>query len=393
MREPFVPVFYDEKSSASSQYANTIQGIRSAAGKYGMRLQLLSDAQFDTVDFSALPAIAIVTGVSMPFIQKAIARLRENDRYAVLAGTDSEQFGHDVSCATPSRRTETQQLINYLYNCGKKKIALVGFGVRSINDTFRYHAAMSAIAAWGILQEKDVWRWEREPMDSFRDFARVAREYDAVVCPNDTIAIYLVEYLKQQGIAVPGDLFVASFGNMAIGRYHSPSITSMTMDMLYVGEQAFSVWRYLMKSEQSLQRIALKITVPSKILIRESTANMPVLSSGGAHFASPQDYFYHNPAISRLIGLEKCISQRDPVDMQILRLLMARESYEQISEELFISSSTLRYRLNKIYADAGVKGRYEFEALIRESLGADNPFALEKSLSPGSDQAPPAQHL
>ena len=79
--------------------------------------------------------------------------------------------------------------------------------------------------------------------------------------------------------------------------------------------------------------------------------------------------------------------------MQILRLLMARESYEQISEELFISSSTLRYRLNKIYADAGVKGRYEFEALIRESLGADNPFALEKSLSPGSDQAPPAQHL
>ena len=82
------------------------------------------------------------------------------------------------------------------------------------------------------------------------------REYEAVVCPNDAIAIYLVNYLKQQGITVPDDLFVASFGNMAIGRYHRPSITSMTMDMQYVGKQAFSVWRHLMKSEQSMQRIA-----------------------------------------------------------------------------------------------------------------------------------------
>ena len=35
-------------------------------------------------------------------------------------------------------------------------------------------------------------------MDSFRSFARVAREYEAVVCPNDAIAIYLVSDLKQQ---------------------------------------------------------------------------------------------------------------------------------------------------------------------------------------------------
>ena len=214
---------------------------------------------FDKTDFSSLPQIAIVTGTSLPFIQKAISRLRDNDRFAVLAGMDSEQFGYDVSCATPSRRAETLQLINYLCNCGKRRIAMVGFGMRSINDSFRYHAAMSAVASWGeVFQERDVWRWEQDPMDSFRSFARVAREYEAVVCPNDAIAIYLVNYLKQQGITVPDDLFVASFGNMAIGRYHRPSITSMTMDMQYVGKQAFSVWRHLMKSEQSMQRIALR---------------------------------------------------------------------------------------------------------------------------------------
>ena len=130
MREQYVPVFYDENSSASSQYANTIQGIRIAAGRYGMHLKLFSDTDFDRTDFFSLPQIAIVTGTSLPFIQKAISRLRECDRFVVLAGMDSEQFGHDVSCATPSRRTETLQLINYLCNCGKRKIAMVGFGLR-----------------------------------------------------------------------------------------------------------------------------------------------------------------------------------------------------------------------------------------------------------------------
>lgn len=148
----------------------------------------------------------------------------------------------------------------------------------------------------------------------------------------------------------------------------------MTMDMQYVGKQAFSVWRHLMKSEQSMQRIALRITVPSKILIRESTAHMPLQSGVCAVFPSHQDSFYHQPAISRLVRLEKCISQRDETDMQILRLLMAKKSYEEISDALFISNSTLRYRLNKIYADAGTKGRRGFEALVQESLGPGNPF-------------------
>ena len=72
-----------------------------------------------------------------------------------------------------------------------------------------------------------------------------------------------------------------------------------------------------------MQRIALRITVPSKILIRESTAHMPLQSGVCAVFPSHQDSFYHQPAISRLVRLEKCISQRDETDMQILRLLMA----------------------------------------------------------------------
>lgn len=375
MREQSVPIFFDKKSSLSSQYGNLMQGIRTAASRASTRLDMFSEDQFDEVSFDSLPLVAIVTGVSKPFMQKAISRLRAYDRYVVLAGTDSEQFGHDISCATPSRRTETQQLVNYLYNCGMKSIALVGFGRHSINDNFRYHAAMSAVAAWGnLLREKDVWLWEDDPNESFDRFIEIWDRYDAVICPNDVIAVSLIKSLQKHGIEVPRDLYVASFGNMFIGQYHKPSITSMTMDMVCVGEQAFQVLRFIMKNKKS-QQTALKITVPSRLIIRESTANKHVMSEGTSLSPGPQDYFYHNPTIAQLVDIENCLSQRDEIDMIVIREIMDGFTYERICDDLFISSSTLRYRLGKIYNDACVKGREDFENQIHTYLGKDNPFA------------------
>lgn len=375
MREQSLPLFFDEKSSASTQYSNTIQGIRTAAARFGTRLLMISEKEAESLSFNTLPAVAIITSASMPFIQESIARLREHDRAAVLAGTDSEQFGHCVSCATPSRRTETQQLVNYLYNCGKEHIALVGFGRNSINDNFRYHAAMSAVAAWGEpLGEGDVWLWQHDPRESFEQFLDVYDRYDAVICPNDIMAICFINCCKARGVRVPDDLFVASFGNMSIGRYFRPSITTMTMDMLNVGEQAFNVWRFLM-ANGSAQKTTLKITVPSRILARESTAGICIEAGSGSVQPTLQaDRFYFNPTISVLLNIESCISQRDAIDMRIIKGLMDEKSYEMLSDELFISGSTLRYRLNKMFADAGVRGRQEFESLMHAYLGENNPF-------------------
>lgn len=376
MRDLVVPVFLDEKSYSSSQYANVVQGITSAASHANLRLELISEKTFGGVDFGELPYAAVVTGVSMPFIQNTIGSLRTHKRCAVLAGLDSEQFGHDVSCTTPSRRVETQQLVNYLHRCAKGNIALVGFGSHSINDNFRYHAAMSAVTAWGkLLREHDVFLWEREPIESFDRFLHNRSRYNAVICPNDMIAIHFINYMKLHGILVPRHLYVASFGGLEIGRFHKPSVTSMTMDMVAVGEQAFQAWRFVIKNEGA-QQTALKITVPSRILIRESTANSQLDGfENPAAAPASQDYFYHNPSIAVLVAIENCLSKRDGIDMKIIREIMSSKSYEVIVYELFISASTLRYRLNKIYSDANVRSRKEFETLIHQNIGEGNPFA------------------
>lgn len=376
MANRVIPVFYDEKSAASTQYANTIQGIRAAAARGGVRMLPISDVQLSGLDMGELPAAAVVTSASMPFVTQVIRLLRAAGRRTVLAGLDSEQFGSDISCATPSRRAETQQLVNYLYNCGKERIALVGFGQNSINDNFRYHAAMSAVAVWGrLLTDSDVWLWQNDPRPSFEAFLEVANRYDAVICPNDVMAIGLINCCKAHGLAVPGALYVASFGNMNIGRFYRPSITSMTMEMSVVGEQAFNVWRFITAGDGA-QETALKISVPSRILARESTDCRVIHKEQAVVAAALQaDRFYENATVAVLVNIESCISQRDQIDYRVMSGLLDGQSYEQIADALFISGSTLRYRLNKMFLDAGVKTRQEFETLMRTHLGEGNPFA------------------
>ena len=377
MRKQTVPVFFDESTAASSQYATMLQGVRSAAVRHGMRVRMIAETELENTAFDELPAAALITSVNMPFIRNVIARLRACGKQAVLGGLDSEQFGHDISCATPSRRSETQQLVNYLYNCGKDRLALVGFGENSINDNFRLHAAMSAVAAWGrILHGNDVFLWQNDPNESFARFVHEASHYNAVLCPNDLIAVCFINCCRQHGIRVPEDVFVAAFGNMSLAGIVRPSITTMTMDMLCVGEQAYQAWHFLVSGGGG-GRTALKITVPGKLLARESTACTEAGTDNPEGLAALQaDPFYDNPTIAEVVGLENCLSHRDVVDLRIMRDMMNGLSYEQICDARYISESTLRYRLNKIFADAGVHTRQAFEGLVKSHLGDENPFSF-----------------
>lgn len=371
-----VPVFYENKTASTAQYANLLQGIRAAASRSGLQVQLIPEENLSGAALDSLPFNAVVTGTDMPMLQRTISFLRSSGRHAVLAGIDSEPFGPDVSCVTPSRRTETQQLIHYLYKCGRERIAFVGFGENSINDTFRLHSALSTLASLGSpLSGQEVCRWFHDPQESFLHFFQHAQSFDAVICPNDAAAICFIRQCLIREIGVPDDLYVASFGNMAIGRYFRPSVTSMTMDMVSVGEQSFYAWRFLTNNCCAAQT-SLKITVPSRVLARESTAGrQPAVENGSIPPAAGNpDPFYENPTIAALQRIERCLSRRDELDLLILKELLQENSYEQISERLFISASALRYRLSKIFADAGVTRRNAFSSLIRTYLGDGNPF-------------------
>jgi len=55
------------------------------------------------------------------------------------------------------------------------------------------------------------------------------RRPTAIIASNDLLAVGVIAALRREGLAVPGDVSVAGFDGIAIGRLMSPSLTTMAM--------------------------------------------------------------------------------------------------------------------------------------------------------------------
>ena len=378
MADAFIPVVINATAFISAQYKQVLFGIKTAAAKMGRTIRVFTEDGFEQLDTQQWPQVMIATGTSLPFLRRVIAQMESEDRRVVLAGMDSDQFGGLVSCATHSRRTEMQQVLQYLLRCDRKRIALVGFDDHSINDRYRYHAALSLQDVLGIsMTPGDTYRWTKEPENSFHEFFTRIHHYDAVVCPNDVMAVSFANFLRERGVKIPEDLFIASFGGMELSRWAKPGITTTRMDDFQVGQQAVTVWNLIKENHAS--GMVMKISLPSYIIPRESTAFLPDEAVAiPAHPHESADDFYSIPVVSSLVRLDDCLSRRDSLDFKILSHLMQGESYEAMGESLFISGSALRYRLHKIYNDAGAVNRAAFEQMIHACLGAGDPFTQQE---------------
>ena len=375
MADAFIPVVINATAFISAQYKQVLAGIKSSAAKIGRGVRVYTEDGFDTLDTAAWPSVIIAGGPSLPFLRGVIERMEKEDRRVVLAGTDSDQFGGRVSCATHSRRAEIIQVMQYLCRCGRERMALVGFDEHSVNDRFRYHAALTAQDTLGIaLSKEDTYTWSRDPESSFAAFGKNLDRYDAAICPNDVMAVCLANFCRKIGAQVPKRLFIASFGGMELSRWSKPGITTTRMDDFLVGQQAVTVWNLIRENHAS--GMVMKIGLPSHIIPRESTAFLP--DTGTPPTALPAetaDAFYSIPLTAALVKLDDCLTRRDELDFKILARLMEGDSYEEIGDALFISASALRYRLHKIYSGVDAPSRAAFESMIHAYLGGGNPFA------------------
>jgi len=363
-----VSIFTDTRYAQSSWFKETYAGICASASRNKLTVRTYESEPLPE-ELETLPRAVIVAGGAHNCLSNNVTFLTQYHKQVVLAGIDSELFSEPVSCATLNRRAETERLVAYLHQCKKTRIALFGFQPRSINDMIRYHAALSAAEAGGQPISRDgVFFCRSSIRECFAKFLPWATCCDAVICPNDIVAVYFIGSAKKNGIAVPEDLFVTGFSNMSIGQHCNPSLTTIAMDMFAVGTSAFDAWHFLQKNSDST--VQIKIEVPAKLLVRSSTAHIAEQTHpSGVHMVDHgEDAFYGDVDIQQILRLNNCLSLRDRTDLQIIAGIVSGLSYENIAERLFLSISTIRYRAHKIYSDAGAKGKVAFLAKLTEYL-------------------------
>jgi DNA-binding LacI/PurR family transcriptional regulator len=80
------------------------------------------------------------------------------------------------------------------------------------------------------------------PEDGFAGGRAAARELlrsgfapTAILCVNDWVAVGVIRELRNQGLAVPGDVSVTGFDNITISEFCCPSLTTIHIPRIEIG--------------------------------------------------------------------------------------------------------------------------------------------------------------
>ena len=90
--------------------------------------------------------------------------------------------------------------------------------------------------------------------------------FDALVCANDYMALGAMDVLKAQGMAVPRDLLLCGFDDIAAAQFANPSLTSLRQPIRWLGKQAVELLVQSLGGESP----ALYSSAPTELVRRES---------------------------------------------------------------------------------------------------------------------------
>ncbi len=333
-----------------------LEGMRHKAG--ALKHELYEVKSFD-IDFGAQKRMIILMGTANTWINKTLGELSQKGIRGIVLNCQPTEIVPETSYILLDYACATYASIEYLYACGKKKIALFAINPNSITDSTKKRSFLE----FG-LSEKDIYITDDSLSESYIRLKENISDYDAVICANDIAAVALIRRLESDGISVPRDIYIVSFGNLLIGRYFSHSLTTMTLNDEELGRQAVAMYAYLVKSETDIN---VQMTIPCTLIPGMTTEYREV---GKPKFVpslhhAEDDYFYSDSDVSEMMKIENFLVRCDDTDFRIIRGILDGNSYADIGEKVYISENAVKYRVKRMLTSLSIESKSEFSALMK----------------------------
>lgn len=172
------------------------------------------------------------------------------------------------------------EAVNHLYKIGRRRIAYLGenaFGDKSTGFTRDiYKGYLKGLKQLGLPIDRELIRfWPGEEVQQSYEWGiEVAPEIlrmrpDAIYCITDFVAFGFLEYCRESGIKVPGEIAVVGNDNLDPSRFVVPPLTSMDMCLEKCGEISARVLLDILEGNS-----AVTIKGPIKLVPRGSTIGL-----------------------------------------------------------------------------------------------------------------------
>lgn len=175
----------------------------------------------------------VVVALSDAIPKKAgpmLSALAEAGLQIVSVGQNLNRF--DVPSVVHEERAATARSVRFLIEQGRRRIAYVGRIKGSAVGTERFRGYRAALLEAGLpFDEALVWDNAFRYAAGYDAVSRALEgglEFDALQAGSDEMAMGAIAALTDRGVVVPRDVAVIGFGDVEMGRYLRPSLTTLS---------------------------------------------------------------------------------------------------------------------------------------------------------------------
>jgi LacI family transcriptional regulator len=258
----------------------TLNGITEQCEASGYALLLKELPRFDTPNI--VPVIESLISHQVEGIIFAASELNENVK---IAQAQLPSFCPPIiflkSQTNPNYTTinidnygGARKAVEYLLSVGRRKIGLITGPLEWLEARQRKQGWEEALKNSGVTLSDRHWtqgNWSSASGESA--FAELIQKYpdlDAVFVSNDQMALGVLHYAHVHKIAVPEELAIIGFDNLAESAYSSPSLTTITHPLRELG--ILAVKTLLAQIEGTHAQFAENsFTLETELLVRDST--------------------------------------------------------------------------------------------------------------------------
>ncbi len=271
------------------------------------------------------------------------------------------------------------KIISNFLKYDKKRIAYFGVNPSSKSDRVKAHHLYNIYLPFS---SDDIFYIKNSIAECFEDFIAEKDSYDAVICPNDFIAVALMKRLALTDPDYVNSHFIIGFMDSYISKLYHTTITSVTYDMKAVLNAISAIYRTVNKNRQGLNSISIQL--PNLIISRDSTQNKP-LGYGQALYKNLSDakpplifpnsngFAYENDVeMSAILKIENMFENTGNLDFKIIYYLLSGSTNHIICDKLFISQQTLQYHTSQLFSAVDAKTKSDFIRILSEYVNTKN---------------------
>lgn len=197
---------------------------------------------FNLINYKLIDGLIIISGtlISWDSVRNIIEQCKKNDVPLVNVNSNNPEIEYNVEVEGISAFDTLIEHLIVEHNC--KTINFIGGFPSEIYSDKRLNAYKKVLTRYNIpVEEKRIGYghyWNRS-VEVVKKFIEDKVFPDAIICANDTMAIFVMDYLTNSGYKVPEDVIVTGYDGISDGERYQIPVTSVMHDYIKAGQVAF----------------------------------------------------------------------------------------------------------------------------------------------------------